>query len=439
MSQSAPVSRVPVHTYNDGQPYRPARGRSAPRSAVEDRWGRPHAVVDLACGLVGPGEFVRRIVREMRIRFYRPKTVKTYHNALLGFLRWFGGPPHQVAREDVRDYLEFMVDGGREGSWVGTQLSAIRTAFDKMCGGDVTLGLETPRRRKRLPVVLSVADVIRLLEAAPALRDKMLLGLMYATGVRVSEVVRLKWSDLDFDRMTIRIRQGKGRRDRMVMLPDSFAGLFRQLTKVAGSDGYLFPAQATASRYLSPRTAQRAMKRALAIAGIDRPATCHSLRHSFATHLFENGTDIRRIQKLLGHARLETTTIYTKVAISESTGTDSPLDRALAGRARQAPAPQSPPAAPTVGRMRIDLQRRPGEAKTADVTLQIQGPSGAVELDGIVARIQRPGWVGIELPPLEAWEQQLARLPQEQRRRIESPPFYELVRNHVARRLGQRE
>ena len=196
----------PVGTYNNGQPYTPARGRYAPRERVGDRLAATHAVVDLSRQRPSATDFLRAIVRELRIRFYQPKTVKAYRNALAALLRWFGGPPHGISRESVREYLETLVDGGGSSSWVGINLSAIRTAFDKMCGREVTLGLETPRRPKRLPVVLSPQEIQRLLQAAPSLRDKLLLGLMYATGVRVSEVCRLRWRDFDFDRRVPRRR-----------------------------------------------------------------------------------------------------------------------------------------------------------------------------------------------------------------------------------------
>lgn len=428
MSNESPRSSSPVHTYNDGQPYRQARGRQAPRNLVEDRAGLTHAVVDLTGDPVESDVFVRQIVREMKIRFYRSKTIKTYRNAISSFIRWYGSTPDGVTREDVRDYLEFMVDGGRESSWVSTQLAAIRTAFDKMCRCDVTLGLETPRRRSRLPVVLSAKEVIRLLEAAPSLRDKMLLGLMYATGMRVSEVVRVKWSDLDFDRMTIRIDQGKGRRDRMVMLPASFEGLLRSASGHMEKDGFVFPSVMRSDRHLSPRTAQRVMRRAVAISGIQKKATCHSLRHAFATHLFENGADIRRIQKLLGHVRLETTTIYTKVAKTESTNLASPLDVAVSKRRTETP--------PSVGRLRIELDRRNTSTPCADVRITIQTPNRPVILDGIVATSQRPGWVSIELPPLEAWADSLRLLSKAQRERIESASFYELLQKNIGLRLS---
>lgn len=197
-------------TYNNGKPYRPARGRYAPRASVEDHLAPARAVVQLDRQCPTAVLFIRQIVRELKIRCYKRKTIKTYHNVLAGFLRWFGNQPHLVTQEDVRCFLEVLVDGGASSSWVSIHLSAIRTAFDKMCGRSITLGLETPRRPKRLPVVLSAREVKRLLEAAPSMRDKLLLGLMYATGVRVSEVVRLKWRDVDFDRQCINVWQGKG-------------------------------------------------------------------------------------------------------------------------------------------------------------------------------------------------------------------------------------
>jgi hypothetical protein len=139
-------------TYNDGRLYSPARGRYAPRARVEDHLAATHAVVDLDRRRPVPRIFLQAIVRELKIRFYQRKSVKAYHHALAGFLRWFGGLPHQVTREDVRDYLELLVDGGGSASWVSINLSAIRTAFDKMCGRQITLGLMSPRRPKRLPV-----------------------------------------------------------------------------------------------------------------------------------------------------------------------------------------------------------------------------------------------------------------------------------------------
>jgi hypothetical protein len=370
----------------------------------------------------------------------------------------------------------------------------LRTAFDKMCLRSITLGLCTPRRASTLPVVLSVDEVARLLCAAPSVRDKLLLGLMYATGMRVSEVVRVRIRDLDFDRRTIRVEQGKGRKDRLVMLPQSFAPLLERLRFLQRPTDFLFPALEDNGRHLCPRTAQRAMQRAVRLADIAKPATCHSLRHSFATHLLENGTDIRFIQNLLGHLRLETTTLYTKLAVLRGARATSPLD-VLTQRASPSPSaspsfsllpapgpsgdsvalhPPGPGAEAgdvrgtavsasswlsstgnvssamtrgqgsgspgargrrsSVGRLGISLVTKgEGASRWGEVTLVVRGEP-SVTLEGIVVREPRPGFLALELPPLEDWAPALAFCDDEVRARFDDAGFYELLREALAER-----
>ncbi len=421
-----------INAYADGRPYSRAQGRYAPRCAVEDRLEMRMAVVNLSAEQPSPGRFLQAIIRELKIRFYQRKTIKNYRTALGGFLRWFGSPPHQITREHVRQYLELLVDGGASASWVGVHLPAIRTAFDKMCGRQVTLGLLSPRRASRLPVVLSEEEVMLPLDAAPSLRDKLLLGLMYATGLRVGEVVRVRWRDLDFDRQVLNVWEGKGRKDREVMLPESFKPLLVQLSKAFGPEDFVFPSDRP-NRHLSPRTVARVMKRALAIAGIGKAATPHSLRHSFACHMITNGTDVRFIQQLLGHKKLETTTIYTRVAPIRDKQVQSPLDVLFGKRAQ--PAPVVPAPSKPVGRMQIDVRLRKDDPKAANVTVTILSDDRFIPLDGIVVREARPGWVSLELPPLEQWEKPLCWLTAEQRARVESPDFYRLLQEHISRRF----
>ncbi len=437
--------------YLDETLHRPARGRFAPRRRVEDRLDAQPWVVDLDREKPSAADFVRRVVREMRIRFYQARSVTSYRHALSGFLRWFGAAPSEVTREDVRDYLELLVDGGASASWVSVHISAMRTVFDKMCGRSITLGLSTPRKATRLPVVLTPKEVVRLLSGAPSLRDKLLLGLMYATGARVSEIVRLRWGDFDLERSVLRIWQGKGRKDRDVLLPESFRALAEALTKLRGPHGYVFESE-HASRHLSPRTAQRVMARCVAIAGLTKPATCHTLRHSFATHLLENGTDIRFIQRLLGHQRLETTTLYTKLAQPSKARVISPLD-ALTGAA-----PPGPPRQPLTESLALALAPPPAGALMAKKSLRIvvqidscttgglleakasvsiKPPDHAITLTSIQLREPRPGWFSLELPPAEAWEPALRWLTPAERDRILDPAFYELLQREVPRRAMQ--
>jgi len=417
------------HSYNNGQPYTPPRGRYAPRDAVGDHLSTVHPVVQ---GRPSAGEFLRVIEREMKIRFYQPRTIKSYRNTLAAFLRWFGAEPNRATREDVRDFLEMLADGGASSSTVGIHLSAIRTAFDKMCGRQITLGLETPRRPKRMPAVPSVPEVRLLLEAVTSLRDKLLVGLLYALGVRVSEVARLRYRDIDFDRRIVTIWQGKGRADRQVMLPTSFEPLLRNMAKTYAPDDFLFPSEKK-GRHISTRTVQRVVKNAARLAGVTKDITPHSLRHAFATHLLENGIDIRFIQKYLGHAKLETTTIYTRVAVLRENRVASPLD-ALMGATPRNGTPDSPPR--EVGKMTLTVtprQSAAGEPLAADAAITIMNDP-PVELGGIVLSQSRPDWVALELPPLEIWEQQFRWLTQQQRERITSPDFYQ----HLQKQLGDR-
>jgi integrase/recombinase XerD len=452
------ANHAPLQAYSNGQPYQRARGRYAPRSRVEDLLQPSVSVVQ---GRPSPDEFVRLIVREMKIRFYQRPTVKSYRNEIVSLLRWFGAPPHRLTREDVREYLLYLVDAGLSSSTVSNHLAAIRTAFDKMCLRQVTLGLMVPRKAKKLPIVLSPQEIIALLQAAPSQRDKLLLGLMYATGMRVSEVVRVRWRDIDFDRRVINVWQGKGRTDRQVTLPVCFELLLTELSEGFAADEFLFPSQkqtpssngrhrAKGNRHLSPRTAERIMARAVRIAGIKKNATPHSLRHSFATHSYENGCDIRRIQKLLGHTRLETTTIYVKVAQPiDDLAAPSPLDQLYHLPAR---ASASPRRRPEAGKLRIHFQQQESEAncRAARVTLSVAsgrscgGDANKLSSDsdqrpvyftGIIAKEVRRGYVTLDIPPLERWSESLSWLSREQRERFEEPKFYELLQREISTRL----
>ncbi|MFK8115272.1 MAG: tyrosine-type recombinase/integrase [Rubripirellula sp.] len=421
------------------------RGRTAPRAPVVDvlQEGRRPSVVS---GRPTMDEFLQAIHKEMRIRGYTQSTCKVYRSQIIGLLRWHGGLPHQVTREDVRDFLFMLSETGSSRSKLRGSLSAIRSIFDDFCCREVTLGLVTPRGEKKRPVVLSQAEVTRMIDGCVRQRDKMLVSLLYATGLRVGEVVRLRWKHVDFDRNCIRVVRGKGRVDRSVMLPSSYHTVLHALCGQSDPEAFLFPGQgARPDRHLSVRTVQRIVSGAAAYAGIAKHVTPHTLRHAFATHLFEAGADIRLIQKLLGHANLETTCIYTHVADRDEKSLTSPLDRlAKAG---------SPKPATHVGKMRVTLgppksekqELSPMRNETQEestpkrsVRVEILLEHGeVVELPGVSAAMPRPGWVEMRIPVLDHWEHALNRLPTAMRERIVQPEFYRRLQACVVRRWSQ--
>ncbi len=423
-----------VSTYNNGQPYRTAQGRNAPRDLVVDRNTTIHPVVS---GCPTPDQFHTAFVRELRIRAYQPNTVRAYNSVLKRFLQWYGNMPHRVTREDVRCYLETLVDGGARSDYLSQNLAVIRTAFDKFNGRQVTLGLVTPRKLKRMPVVLSEQEVRTILQAAQSLRDKLLIGLMYATGMRISEVTRLKWRDLDFDRNMVNVWQAKGKTDRQVTLPQSFAPLLQQLSQRFTAEDYVFPGDRR-QRHISPRTGQRIVARTVRLAGIRKKVTPHSFRHAFATHLLEHGTDIRFIQKLLGHVRLETTTIYTKVAVPRETSVTSPLDR-VTSASQQAlgtvPGSTSQHRRPQVGGIRISLGDITPNSASANVELYSRHTEATVTISNVAVRQHATGWVAIDLPPTEHWIDQLSTLDRACRERITSDDFFPLLRDALVSRF----
>ncbi|KAA1262094.1 Tyrosine recombinase XerC [Rubripirellula obstinata] len=447
--------RTPTHRYTTGIPYRIARGRQSEPPAVSDRLARDLAVIDLDEKRPRPSIFLKTVRRELKIRCYSPRTVKAYVQAATSVLRWLGCPPDQLRREHVRRYLEYLHDAGHGPSDMGVQLSAIRTIWDKMCYRDVTLGLETPRKKRHRPVVPSRDEVRRLLAAAPSLRDTLLLGLMYGTGMRVSEVCQVRWRDVDVDRQQIFIKQGKGNADRHVQLPQQYQDLFKSLLKRSQRNEFVFAGESQSdrrqNRHLSPRTVQRLVKTATKIAGITKKLTPHSLRHAFATHSYEDGCDIRRIQKVLGHVRLDTTTIYISVA-KERTSFASPLDRLSDAATSQKQShgqqtqsqqtePSRRPANP-VGGLRLHCRMDPSDdrdihrsRKRHQFTIEIRSGGRREYLLGSIAQQIRPGFVQIDLPPIEDWQASLSRLPSSVAKRMDQPEFYQTLQQSISDRL----
>jgi len=269
----------------------------------------------------------RRMIEDMTIRRFAPKTQQGYIRAVKNFSAFLGASPDTASFEDVRRYQLHLVERGTSAPIINHALTALRFLFMvTLRKPGVVIHLPFVREPRRLPLVLSPEEVARLLDAAPGLKYKAALSIAYGAGLRASEVVSLKVSDIDSTRMVIRVEQGKGRKDRYVMLSEHLLDLLRAWWKVARPQGWLFPGQNRVNP-LTTRQLNRACHAAVQMAEIDKPVSLHTLRHSFATHLLEQKIDIRVIQVLLGHKKLDTTALYTRVALKALGEITSPLEQ----------------------------------------------------------------------------------------------------------------
>jgi site-specific recombinase XerD len=269
----------------------------------------------------------RRMIEDMTIRKLAAKTQHDYLQRVKNFTAYLGRSPDTASSEDVRRYQLHLTASGVGVPTVNQTVSTLRFFFKVTLGRpDLVERTTFVREPRKLPVVLSPEEVVRLLDAAPGLKYKAALSVAYGAGLRVSEVVALKVSDIDSKRMVIRIEQGKGRKDRYVMLSAHLLELLRAWYKAARPQGWLFPGRDRVQP-MTTRQLNRACHAAANMAEISKPVSMHTLRHSFATHLLEQNIDIRVIQVLLGHAKLDTTALYTRVATKTIQQVMSPLDR----------------------------------------------------------------------------------------------------------------
>jgi site-specific recombinase XerD len=267
------------------------------------------------------------MIDDMTVRNLAPATQQSYVYAVAKFSRFFGRSPDQLGVEEVRAYQVHLAGLGCSWSHINQVSCALRFFFGVTLGRqDAFDRIVSAREPKKLPVVLSADEVVRFLQAVPGLRSRAALTTAYGAGLRVSEVAALKVSDIDSRRMVIRVEHGKGGKDRYVMLSPQLLEILRAYWRLAKPTHWLFPGRQQ-DRPVSTATLQAACRMASRDVDLGKPVTVHTLRHSFATHLLEAGTDIRIIQVLLGHGRLASTAIYTRVATNVIAGTPSPLDR----------------------------------------------------------------------------------------------------------------
>jgi integrase/recombinase XerD len=268
----------------------------------------------------------RRMIEDMTIRKFAPKTQSSYIRAVKNFTVFLGRSPDQASVEDLRRYQLHLASSGVAAPSLNAAVAALRFFFAVTLGrSELTERMPFVREPRKLPVVLSPEEVARFLEAAPGLKYRAALSVAYGAGLRAAEVVSLKVGDIDSTRMVIRVEQGKGRKDRYVMLSEHLLALLRAYWKAARPQGWLFPGRDRVTP-LSTRQLNRACHFAAQAAGIDKRVSLHTLRHSFATHLLEQKVDIRVIQVLLGHKKLDTTALYSQVATRTIREVRSPLE-----------------------------------------------------------------------------------------------------------------
>lgn len=268
----------------------------------------------------------QRMLEDLRLRNLSPRTAKLYLHAVAQFAKHFGRSPDQLGPEHVRAYQLHLLAKPVAYSTLAIVVSALRFFYHVTLQQPWSIEMiPYPRRDRQLPEILSLAEVSAFLDTIPNLKHRAVLMTAYAAGLRVSEVAALRVTDVDSQRMVIRVQQGKGRKDRYVMLSPRLLEVLRTYWRLIRSRDWLFPGREPGD-HLSVRSVQHACQHAWRESGLSKRVTVHTLRHSFATHLLEAGTDVRTIQLLLGHRSLNTTARYTHVATSSVCATPSPLD-----------------------------------------------------------------------------------------------------------------
>lgn len=271
-----------------------------------------------------PEDFLKKLEVELKISKNSDYTLRNYMDCNRKFLKYFNKNPENITEDNVKSYLADNL-GEASSSTLIIFLSALRYAYSNILHKDITINIKRPKKEKKIPTVLTKEEIKQLINSLDTKKSKLMVSFMYACGFRVSELVNLKVKDLNFEEKIGSVRQGKGKKDRIFNLPeflleDLKAQAERQKEQ---KKEYLFTGP---NENLSERNLQKIVKKAALRAGIKKDVHPHTLRHSFATHLLENGTDIRKIQELLGHSDLSTTQIYTHISREELKKIKSPID-----------------------------------------------------------------------------------------------------------------
>jgi len=273
-----------------------------------------------------PDNWRGKLEIEMRSRKYSRHTRDAYINNNKALCRWLQKPPEAVCTDDIKRYLAYLEQIKQQSAaTMNSNLSAFKFFYGSVMKRDIARDQRRPRQDVRLPVVLARTEVKKMLDGEPNIKHRLILMMVYGSGLRVSEVVKLKRQDVDLSRKIIKVVAGKGRKDRDTIISKTAIETLKLYYTHYNITEWLFPGYDPAG-HLNIRSAQKVCKNALKKANIKKPASMHSLRHTFATHLLESGIDITNIGKLLGHKSIITTSRYTHVAKQKALNITSPLD-----------------------------------------------------------------------------------------------------------------
>ena len=265
----------------------------------------------------------QQYIDDLKLRNFSAGTIKVYVHAVERFSRFLKRSPGDAIVEDVKRFLVAEINRGMSRSYCVIERNALRHLFEQTLGRPQEIeAVPRPKRERRLPVVLSREEIRRLFAVVKNLKHKAMFMVAYDAGLRLSEIRNLQLADIDSQRMVIRVRQGKGKKDRYVRLSKGLLQLLRDYWKAFRPEGLLFPGACKHKPY-DLATPGHILKKLCRKAGITKRVTMHTLRHSFATHLLESGTDLRLIQQMLGHSNIQTTCLYTHVSIGQQSDTPS--------------------------------------------------------------------------------------------------------------------
>ncbi|MBD3311693.1 MAG: tyrosine-type recombinase/integrase [Candidatus Magasanikbacteria bacterium] len=267
---------------------------------------------------------IKVMEQEMKLRGFSKKTQKSYLYYISECLGFSNVGPSKIIEKDVRGYLESLSDRGLSASTLNIAYSALKLYFNQYLRRKFFVNIPRVKDKRKLPVVLSKKEVKSMIKSTKNPKHRCIISLLYGTGMRVSELTHLKMGDIDFERDTIHIVAGKGAKDRLVLLPESLKEVLEGQKSLKKEQDLLFSGRS--GKKLTEASIQKIVKAVAEKAEIKKRVTPHTLRHSFATHLLESGTDLRYIQTLLGHTQISTTQIYTHVANNKLHEIKSPLD-----------------------------------------------------------------------------------------------------------------